>query len=75
MEEINMAGGQGRLEEVASRTIIVIANGFFCVKEINKKGSYEKNKEESKTEVLSLFVSFNHSLILFNIIKSNESQM
>jgi len=45
------------------------------VKEINKKGNYQKNKEESKVKVLSLSISFNHSLALSNIIKSKESQI
>jgi len=63
------------MEKVTSRAIIITGYGSFCMKEVNKKSYNKKNKEKSEIKILPISVSFNHSTVLFNIRKRQESQM
>lgn len=60
MEKVNLAGGEGGIQEMAGRTIIVSAKSFFGVKEVYKESDREENQKKSQVE--KPLISFAHML-------------
>lgn len=65
MEKIDLAGGEGGVQEMASRAVLLGCEGVFSMDKVDEKCNKQENKEKAKIEAYPLLI---YHLSLINTI-------
>jgi hypothetical protein len=66
VEKIDLAGGEGGVQEVASRAVLLGCDAVFSMDKVDEKCNKQENKEKDKIEALPMLI---YHLSLINPIK------
>lgn len=69
MEKIDLAGGEGGVQEVASRTILLGCEAVFSMDKVDEECNDQEGKEKDKIETFELLI---YHLSLLDIKIQND---